>query len=161
MDIRTFITINVIFLFILSLKTEWRLWFYPFIHLSSILSIVGELEPISWHWVRGGAHPGLVACQCITGPAYRDTQPFIFTFTHTVQLKSPINLTPICMSLDCGRKLEHPGQSHAYTGRTCKIPTERSWTNWDANWEAAEPTSTAMSPGSGINSSLLAGHYTG
>jgi len=38
-------------------------------------------------------------------------------------LESPINLT--CMLLDSGRKPEYLERTHAYTGRTCKLHTER------------------------------------
>ena len=43
------------------------------------------------------------------------------TLTPTVNLVSPINLTAVCMSLDCGRKLEYQEITHANTGRTCNI----------------------------------------
>uniref|UniRef100_A0AAR2JYP4 Nucleoprotein TPR n=1 Tax=Pygocentrus nattereri TaxID=42514 RepID=A0AAR2JYP4_PYGNA len=33
---------------------------------------------------------------------------------------------PDCMSLDCGRKPENPEETHADTGRTCKLHTERT-----------------------------------
>ncbi|XP_062862288.1 zinc finger protein 3 homolog [Trichomycterus rosablanca] len=39
---------------------------------------------------------------------------------------SPVHLT--CMSLDCGRKPEHPEETHVHTGRTCKRHTERTQT---------------------------------
>jgi len=29
------------------------------------------------------------------------------------------------MFLDCGMKLKYPERTHAYTGRTCKLHTER------------------------------------
>jgi len=52
------------------------------------------------------------------------------TTTHTLTLtpkdnflESPINLT--CMFLDGGGKPEYPERTHAYTGRTCKLHTER------------------------------------
>ena len=35
---------------------------------------------------------------------YRDKQPF----TSTVNLEFPVNLNPICMCMDCGRKPEEP-----------------------------------------------------
>uniref|UniRef100_A0A8C4XHQ2 non-specific serine/threonine protein kinase n=1 Tax=Erpetoichthys calabaricus TaxID=27687 RepID=A0A8C4XHQ2_ERPCA len=44
---------------------------------------------------------------------------------HTrANLESPIHLT--CMSLDCGRKPERPEETHADTGRTCKLHTGRT-----------------------------------
>jgi len=63
-------------------------------------------------------------------PAYHSA-----TFTPTVNLESPMNLTPFCMSLDCGRKPENPERTHAYTGRTCKLHTDRPWLNRDSNPE--------------------------
>ncbi|KAL6468638.1 hypothetical protein MHYP_G00221620, partial [Metynnis hypsauchen] len=33
---------------------------------------------------------------------------------------------PNCMSLDCGRKPENPKETHADTGRTCKLHIERT-----------------------------------
>ena len=61
--------------------------------------------------------------QSITGPHRdkRDKQPH--TLTRTI-LESLINLT--CMFLDGRRKPEYPERTHAYTGRTCKLHTERS-----------------------------------
>ncbi len=61
--------------------------------------------------------------QSVTGLTYRDGQPL--TFTPTGNLESPINL--ICMSLDCGRKPEHPEKTHAGTRRTCKLHTVGRW----------------------------------
>uniref|UniRef100_A0A8C4X4Y9 Collagenase 3 n=1 Tax=Erpetoichthys calabaricus TaxID=27687 RepID=A0A8C4X4Y9_ERPCA len=44
---------------------------------------------------------------------------------HTrANLESPIHLT--CMSLDCGRKPERPEETHADTGRTCKLHAGRT-----------------------------------
>ena len=60
--------------------------------------------------------------QSITGP-HADKQPLTPTFTPTGNLEPPINLT--CMFLDCGRKPEYPEETHASTGRTCKLHTER------------------------------------
>ena len=68
--------------------------------------------------------------QSITGPHRdkRDKQPH--TRSHSLLrtiLKSPINLT--CMFFDGGRKPQYPERTHerthAYTGRTCKLHTER------------------------------------
>ena len=63
--------------------------------------------------------------QSITGPHRdkRDKQLHTLTFTPKDNLESPINLT--CMFLDSGRKPEYPERTHAYTGRTCKLHTER------------------------------------
>ena len=63
--------------------------------------------------------------QSITGP-HRDKwdkQPHTLTLTPQDNLETPINLT--CMFLDGGRKLEFLGRTHAYTGRTCTLHTER------------------------------------
>jgi len=46
----------------------------------------------------------------------------MLTLTRTI-LETPINLT--CMLLDGGRKPEYPERTHAYTGRTYKLHTER------------------------------------
>ena len=64
--------------------------------------------------------------QSITGPHRdkRDKQPH--TCSHSLQgtnLETPINLT--FMFLDGGKKPEYPERTHAYTGRTCKLHTER------------------------------------
>uniref|UniRef100_A0A8C4SNC2 Calnexin-like n=1 Tax=Erpetoichthys calabaricus TaxID=27687 RepID=A0A8C4SNC2_ERPCA len=49
-------------------------------------------------------------------PAHRRAH----THPHTRDnLGSPMHLT--CMSLDCGRKPEHPEETHIDTGRTCKL----------------------------------------
>ena len=63
--------------------------------------------------------------QSITGPHRdkRDKQPHTITLTPWDNLESPVNLT--CMFLDGGRKPEYPERTHAYTGRTCKLHTER------------------------------------
>ena len=58
---------------------------------------------------------------CASLTAARDGQQFTLTFTPTVNLMCPSNLTPICMSLGCGRKLEHFRETHTDTGRTCKL----------------------------------------
>lgn len=51
------------------------------------------------------------------------TQPFTLTLTPMGNLESPINLT--CMFLVCWRKPQYPERTHAGTGRTCKLHTER------------------------------------
>lgn len=45
----------------------------------------------------------------------------IFSFAPTVNLESPICLTP-CMTLDCGRR-EYLERIHSDTGRACKLST--------------------------------------
>ncbi len=66
-----------------------------------------------------GADCGLCPGQ-VTGLTCRERQPLTLTSTLFFRaiLESPINLT--CMSLDCGRKLEHLEKTHAGTGRTCQ-----------------------------------------
>ena len=44
-------------------------------------------------------------------------------------LKFSINLAS--MSLECGRKPEYPERTHADTGRTCKLHTERSLSGFE------------------------------
>ncbi len=72
----------------------------------------------SWHWARGGVHPGQVNSQS-QGLTYRDRHPLTLRFTPMGNLESPFNLT--CMSLDCGRKPDYPEKTHAGTWRT--VPT--------------------------------------
>jgi len=69
--------------------------------------------------------------QSIIGPHRdkRDKQPHTLTLTPKDNLESPINLTFIF--LDGGRKPEYPERTHAYTGRTCKLHTERP--RWGSN----------------------------
>ena len=38
-------------------------------------------------------------------------------------LETPLNIT--CMFLDGGTRPEYPERTHTYTGRTCKLHTER------------------------------------
>jgi len=77
----------------------------------------------SGHRARGGVHPGQVA-----NPSQGHTETNNHARSHsllrTIFLESPINLT--CMFLDGKRKLEYPERTDAYTGRTCKLHTERS-----------------------------------
>jgi len=54
----------------------------------------------------------------------RQTTTHMLTLTPKDNSETPINLT--CMFLDGGRKPEYPERTHAYTGRTCKLYTERS-----------------------------------
>jgi len=77
----------------------------------------------SCHWARGGVHPGQLASPSQGHIETNETQPCTLTLTPKDNLESPINLT--CMFLDGGRKLEYPERTHAYTGRTCKLHTER------------------------------------
>ena len=65
---------------------------YPFIIFIIIRVAEGAATNSSWHWAGGRAPPH-------TG--------FTLTVTSMVYLESPINLTPVYMSLDFGRKLEN------------------------------------------------------
>ena len=49
--------------------------------------------------------------------------------SHSVNWESPLDLTPVCMCLDCGRKPQY------ITGRTCKLHTDRIRPSWDSNQE--------------------------
>ena len=60
--------------------------------------------------------------QSITGP-HRDEQSSTLTLSPRVYLESPINLS--CMFWGVGRETEYSERTHAYTGRTCKLHTER------------------------------------
>ena len=66
--------------------------------------------------------------QSIKGPTYRDIH---LTFTLIVNLESPTNPNPICMYLDCGRKLEYLEKTHGNMMRTCKLHTGWPWSDWD------------------------------
>ena len=78
----------------------------------------------SAHRARGWVHPVRVASPSQGHTETNETN----NHTHSHSLlrtifDSPINLT--CMFLDGGRKLEYPERTHAYTGRTCELHTER------------------------------------
>ena len=75
----------------------------------------------SGHGARGRVHPEQVA-----SPSQGHTETNNHTRSHSLLrtiLETPIN--PTCMFLDGGRKPEYPEKTHAYTGRTCKLHTER------------------------------------
>jgi len=77
-----------------------------------------------YHWARGDGTP-CTGRQSITGP-HRDKQGKNHPHSHSLQgsfVESAVNLS--CMFLSSRRKLEYPERSHAYTGRTCKLHTER------------------------------------
>ena len=96
---------------------NWALGYHPSIHfLYPLNRVVGGLEPIP-------AGKPWTGHQSITGP-HRDKQPHTRSqsLLRTI-LETPIN--PTCMLLDGGRKPEYPERTHAYTGRTCKLHTER------------------------------------
>jgi len=71
----------------------------------------------SSHRVRGGEHPGQIA-----SPSQRQRTTHTHSLLRTI-LETPINLT--CMFLDSGREPEYPERTNTYTGRTCKLHTER------------------------------------
>ena len=73
----------------------------------------------SCHWARGRETPWR-GRQSITGP-HRDKRN---TLTPRDNLESPVNLT--CMFLDGGRKPGYPERTYEYTGRTCRLHTERT-----------------------------------
>ncbi|KAL7882886.1 hypothetical protein SRHO_G00005440, partial [Serrasalmus rhombeus] len=58
-------------------------------------------------------------------PVHRRADRQTQTVTHT-QGQFSMSNWPDCMSLDCGRKPENPEETHADTGRTCKLHTERT-----------------------------------
>ena len=77
----------------------------------------------SSHRAKGGVHPGQVASPSQGHTETHETNNHAHSLLGTI-LESPINLT--CMFLDGGRKPEYPERTHAYTGRTCKLHTERN-----------------------------------
>ena len=108
-----------------------------FIHPSSIYPAIHYLYHFSFESHRGSWSQSQLTLgerrgspwtgrQCFTGPTYRDKQPFTLTFTPTVNLESPMNLTLTCMSLDCGRKPEYPDKSHADMEWTCNTEKPHS-----------------------------------
>ena len=62
---------------------------------------------------------------------YSQSHPYFWVF-----LESPINLIPIDMSLDCGRKQQFSEKTHADTGITCKHHIEIPQPNRDLIQEA-------------------------
>ncbi len=114
-----------------SLQNEWFMWTgWPGMESNSRLelhpSIFYIAYPLRGCWSRSQLSLNerqstpWTGRQSVTGPTYRERQPL--TFTPPGNLDSPGNL--ICMSLDCGRKSEYLGKTHAGTGRTCKLHTE-------------------------------------
>jgi len=97
------------------------------LHWSPSIYILYLLNPIQGHKPIPAATGQMwgtpwIGFQSTTGP-HRDKQPCMLTFTPRVNLKSPIKLT--CMLLDYGRKPEYLERTLTYTGRTCKLHTER------------------------------------
>ena len=77
-------------------------------------------------WARGGVQPG----QIDRVSQHTETNNHSLSHSHLQKnLESSINLTPICMSLDCGRKPEYPETTHTDTWRTCKLTRKSTW-NW-------------------------------
>jgi len=103
----------------------YLVYFYPLcitiasIHPFSIPTcrVAWGLEP-SGHRVTQ-VHPGQVASP---SQGHTETKCHTHALLRTI-LERPINLT--CMFLDGGRKLEYPERTNAYTGRTCRLHTER------------------------------------
>ena len=97
-----------------NLKKILDKYIHPSIFYTSLIHRSGR-------WGAGaGVHPGHVASplQGHTRQTTTDTRSLLRTI-----LETPFNLT--CMFLDGGRKPEYPERTHAYTGRTCKLYTER------------------------------------
>ena len=109
---------------------------HPSIHFLPLNPSVGSRGGWSLSQQSSGERRGTpwTDRQSITGP-HRDKgdkQSCMHTFTPKDNLESPINLT--CMFLDGGRKPEYPERTHAYTGRTYKLHTERP-ERWGSNLE--------------------------
>ncbi|CAB1430839.1 unnamed protein product [Pleuronectes platessa] len=69
---------------------------------------------------HSGKRPGMNRLSHYTGDnIQRQT-----TFPYSHSLKSPIHLTPIGMSLDCGRKPEFPKKTHTDIGRNMSDTTQ-------------------------------------
>ena len=71
-------------------------------------------------YVWGGVHSGQVA----SSPPGRHTGTNSHSISHSppVNLESPFNLTPVCMSQDCGRMPECPEKTPAGTRENTKTP---------------------------------------
>lgn len=78
--------------------------------LELILADIGQGQDTPW-----------TSRQFITGPTYKNKQPFTLTCNPVGNIEWPINLT--CMSLNCGWKLE---RTQAGTGSTCKLSSMKS-----------------------------------
>lgn len=70
--------------------------------------------------VRGGYTPDRSPAHCRANTQRLTT----FTLTPMVSLDWSVHLSRI---LDCGRKLEWPGNTHSCTKRTCKLLTQNIW----------------------------------
>ena len=92
-----------------------------FIHPAYPLKVVGRAEPnSSWHW--GLVHPQQVSS--VSQGQHTDTN----NHSHSLQL------TPVSMSLDCGRS-RCTWKNPWNTGRTCKLNPEGSRQEQGSNWE--------------------------
>ena len=99
----------------------------------------GAAAYASGHRTRGGVHLGQVASPTKGHTETNKTNNHTLSLLRTI-LETPVNLT--CMFLDGGRKPENPERTHAYTGRTCKLHTER--TSWGLNLEPSCCESTVL-----------------
>ena len=106
-------------------KKKMQLFFYlhPSIHFLYPLNLSvgswGGLEPIP---AVIGREAGYTLYRSPVHHRSTQTNNHARSLLRTI-LESPINLT--CMFLDGGRKPEYLERSHAYTGRTCKLHTEK------------------------------------
>lgn len=92
--------------------------FFPLIQFRSLRGWI--LSQLSWGKKQAAPRTGH---QCAAWLTHNDRQSFTHMFTPTANLTSPINLT--CMSLECERKPDYLERTHAKTGRTSKLYTER------------------------------------
>ena len=79
----------------------------------------------SWYWVRGEVHPGQITS--LLQGEHVETNNQSHLHSHS-QFKTIQGLTPICMSLDCGRNLQYPEKSHTDGGEN--MPSSQK----DAGW---------------------------
>ena len=106
----------------------------------------GGCNPI-WHWERGRVHPLLVSS--ITQGQHTETT--IHTHIH---IYCPISLTPIYMSLYCGRKLEYLEKTHTDMGRTYKLHTEPGFKLGTGKINSVQQTSSCVPETQKVFSSL-------
>lgn len=96
---------------------------FPFIHpfLCLLYGSQGSAGACpNFQGVRGGYTPDRSPANCRANTQRRTT----FTLTSMVTLDWSVHLSRI---LDCGRKLEWPGNTHSCTKRTCKLLTQNLW----------------------------------
>ena len=125
-------------------------WYNASIHSSIFYTLLTQLGVKRVQPVGLEPNPDVIAWQAGNNldrspvhhrPTERQTTVQL-TFTPTDNLDSPINLT--CMCLDGGRKPEYPERSHTYTGRTCRLHTER--TSRELNPLCCEASPDTMQP---------------